>query len=865
MKIAFIDPLGLVYDGDTLNKRGLGGSEYAVVMMAKELHKLGFDVTVYNNCKDNTTSPGMYEGVRYVDHSSADFDERYDITVVSRTTIPFLEPQRYNKMVMLSKYRVMWLHDTFAWGDESIPSLLENGIIHQLFTLSDFHTVYTSTSDHFGVKRMFEVIKPYIFQTRNGATKHIDEVDVSKKDKNHFVYASAVTKGLNPLLQYVWPKVKEKIPSAKLTVIGGFYKFSDQAEPDQQELDLIRYQKDFENSNLNITFTGVISQKEVAEHIANATFMIYPTEYPETFGISTLESLLYKTPVITNNFGALEETAIDLACYKTNYCVVPNGLFPYINAEEKTQEFANKVIEAYENDYLLQQKQNYCDVVNDIYSWASIALQWKQQFYFKLEDYLPREDFKKVNKINHDVARIYGRKFVNENDLNLHLKINPERKIVIISPFRNAENYIKSHCLSVDQQDYDNYLHVVIDDNSDDNSQNNIPESSKRIVITNSERKGCIANQLSAIDEYVNEDDLVMFLDGDDFLVSNNTIFDYYNRLYDEGFEFTYGSMWSLIDEIPLIAQDYPKEVKENKTYRQHMFNWKIPYTHLRTVKGKYCLNLNKDVFKNDGEYMKSGMDNPLFYELIEQVDHANIKAVKEIFCYYNDANPLNDYKINTIEQNENAGVSYKKEKKVMKKILIAIPTDANVETDTFKSIYDLIIPDGYETQLEFFYGYQVDQIRNLIADWGKGFDYVLHVDSDIVMPNDTLIKLLSYNKDIVSATYIQRNESVEIPELFINDHLGGQAHAHLPALPHGLVNIAGCGFGCVLIKGAVYRTIEYPHFLYKPALDHKDTFSEDAYFCKKATEHGFEVWADTSLICDHIGKRRFRPQKYYK
>ncbi len=194
------------------------------------------------------------------------------------------------------------------------------------------------------------------------------------------------------------------------------------------------------------------------------------------------------------------------------------------------------------------------------------------------------------------------------------------------------KNYIKSHCLSVDQQDYDNYLHVVIDDNSDDNSQNNIPESSKRIVITNSERKGCIANQLSAIDEYVNEDDLVMFLDGDDFLVSNNTIFDYYNRLYDEGFEFTYGSMWSLIDEIPLIAQDYPKEVKENKTYRQHMFNWKIPYTHLRTVKGKYCLNLNKDVFKNDGEYMKSGMDNPLFYELIEQVDHANIKAVKEIF-----------------------------------------------------------------------------------------------------------------------------------------------------------------------------------------------------------------------------------------
>ncbi len=30
-----------------------------------------------------------------------------------------------------------------------------------------------------------------------------------------------------------------------------------------------------------------------------------------------------------------------------------------------------------------------------------------------------------------------------KNDLNLHLKINPERKIVIISPFRNAEKLYK--------------------------------------------------------------------------------------------------------------------------------------------------------------------------------------------------------------------------------------------------------------------------------------------------------------------------------------------------------------------------------------------------------------------------------------
>ena len=48
LKVAFIDILGLRYDGDTLTKRGLGGSESAVILMSRELCRLGFDVTVFN-------------------------------------------------------------------------------------------------------------------------------------------------------------------------------------------------------------------------------------------------------------------------------------------------------------------------------------------------------------------------------------------------------------------------------------------------------------------------------------------------------------------------------------------------------------------------------------------------------------------------------------------------------------------------------------------------------------------------------------------------------------------------------------------------------------------------------------------------
>ena len=59
ISIARIDVIGLTYDGTTLTKRGLGGSESAVILMSKELSKLGFNVTVFNHCIDSEAVPGV--------------------------------------------------------------------------------------------------------------------------------------------------------------------------------------------------------------------------------------------------------------------------------------------------------------------------------------------------------------------------------------------------------------------------------------------------------------------------------------------------------------------------------------------------------------------------------------------------------------------------------------------------------------------------------------------------------------------------------------------------------------------------------------------------------------------------------------
>lgn len=199
-----------------------------------------------------------------------------------------------------------------------------------------------------------------------------------------------------------------------------------------------------------------------------------------------------------------------------------------------------------------------------------------------------------------------------------------------------------------------------------------------------------------------------------------------------------------------------------------------------------------------------------------------------------------------------------------MKTILIAIPINKYIEPGTFKSIYDLIIPDGYRTEFQFFFGYQIDQIRNLISEWAKRYDYLFAVDSDIILPRDALKRLIEADKDIATGMYIQRIPGTQTLEVYgINDH-GGMYNIPFSLLDKkGLVEVAACGFGCCLVKGEVFRKLPYPHFYYKSAINHKDTVSEDVYFCSKARQHGFRVWVDTDLRCDHIGGYTYSLETY--
>jgi FkbM family methyltransferase len=880
--VTFIDLIGLKYHGDTLKERGLGGSESAVICMAKELTSLGIATRIFNNCEQE----GFYDGVEYLDLSRLDVPNTYttDVFIVSRSGEPFIQ-DKFNQLKKSAKLKVLWMHDTFCGSDPIIEDLVVRGEIDEIFTLSDFHTAYISNCWHGGNRRNFEVLKNKIWITRNGINLHIDEVDIASKDPDLFVYNASVSKGMKPLLNSIWPVIKQAIPNARLKIIGGYYNWNPEKE-DVYEKDVKDLWQAHHGKN-GVEFTGIIPQHKIAEILAKASLFIYPAAFPETFGISTLESLAYNTPLITNRFGALEETAIENACYLIDYAIEPNNLFPAIDSKTQIGKFINLVLQTHSNKYLLQQKQNYCSIVKDICTWDTVAVQWKQHFFGKLGLYLPVEETRKANRINQRVQEVFGRRFSNKEDY-LPIESRKEWCIDVIVPCYNASAYIEKCIDSVATQDYDNWHCMIINDASTDDTYEKIRLAIDKYpsnigenftVLNRKKNCGAVANQYDALNNVGHG--ITILLDGDDWLMNNPYIFSKYNRMYqEEGLEFTYGSCWSLVDNIPLIAQDYPKEVKKNKAYRSHHFNWILPYTHLRTFASKLAKNVfakKEKLLDADGNFYRAGGDGAMFYALIEEADPTKVKAVKDIVYVYNDASPLNDYKVNGEEQTRNArriaGLPEKpveKKKEIMnllpvakKKILIGIPTAKYIEPETFKAIYDLEVPEEYETTFQFFYGYNIDQVRNLIAHWivdGK-FDYLFSVDSDISFPSDTLKKLLAHDKDIVTGVYRQRKDNVVLELYGPNGNINLselQQHQHDKLYP-----VDGCGFGCVLVKRQVFVDIGYPQFQYHSAIDHQHTISEDVDFCRKAKARGYFAYADLTIKCKHHGSTTYEIPAY--
>lgn len=157
--------------------------------------------------------------------------------------------------------------------------------------------------------------------------------------------------------------------------------------------------------------------------------------------------------------------------------------------------------------------------------------------------------------------------------------------------------------------------------------------------------------------------------------------------------------------------------------------------------------------------------------------------------------------------------------------------------------------------------GMPYDMARNSICMKALeiGAKFVFMLDSDVITPSQTVLRLMKHNLPIVSGVYHRRSPPAGVPVMIKS----GQWVTQYPE--NSLIEVDLVGAGCLLIRRDVLEKLppQRPeagkHWFdwkvdAKGVLPDGECLSEDFTFNLHARRHGFRTYVDTSVLCKHVG-----------
>jgi glycosyltransferase involved in cell wall biosynthesis len=131
------------------------------------------------------------------------------------------------------------------------------------------------------------------------------------KRKPRAVYSSSADRGLDILLE-LWPRVRERVPTAELHVFYGWNVFDAVARLNpalaaykQKVLDLYEAAG---GEDGGVFMRGRVGQRELADEMQQARVWAYPTAFLETSCIGAMEARAAGMALVTSDLAALHET-----------------------------------------------------------------------------------------------------------------------------------------------------------------------------------------------------------------------------------------------------------------------------------------------------------------------------------------------------------------------------------------------------------------------------------------------------------------------------------------------------------------------------------------------------------------------------
>ena len=186
-------------------------------------------------------------------------------------------------------------------------------------------------------------------------------------------------------------------------------------------------------------------------------------------------------------------------------------------------------------------------------------------------------------------------------------------------------------------------------------------------------------------------------------------------------------------------------------------------------------------------------------------------------------------------------------------KLLIAIPSYEGLQPEFVRSLTELesqLREDNVWFEIKIISGTLVHTARDRLAQHAvkHHFDEVLWIDDDMVFDCHLYEDLKMCGKDMVCGLFVSRHfpyVSCLFRSLIPVERIS--------VYPDEAFKVAGCGFGCVLMKAQILADVMNNNGGKCFVPDQK--LGEDVAFCQRAANLGYEIWCEPTARVGHVGR----------
>ena len=194
--------------------------------------------------------------------------------------------------------------------------------------------------------------------------------------------------------------------------------------------------------------------------------------------------------------------------------------------------------------------------------------------------------------------------------------------------------------------------------------------------------------------------------------------------------------------------------------------------------------------------------------------------------------------------------------------------TRGGIQPEYVLSVVDslfYLIKHGVDGQYKIITSVWVSKARNKAVRELKS-DYLMFVDSDMIFPLNSIVKLMLSGKEIIGGLYFKKSEGSKPVAAKLNEE---GMFKEIKEIPKEIFEVDAIGTGFLLIRRTVFDkfTQEKIEELGEPfnfnTLKSGGEESEDWAFCRRAKALGFKIYCDPTIPLGHIGEQIYKKDTY--